>query len=200
MAVLLNISRLIDWLNEQIGKTVYWLILIAVLVSSVNATIRYSLNTSSNAWLELQWYLFAAVFLLSAGYTLLRNEHIRIDIVIGRFSPRVRTWVDILGGIFFLLPMAILIFWMSWPMVMESYRIQEMSTDAGGLIRWPVKLLVPVGFGLLILQGFSEIVKRVGFLMGKCEDPAAKFCAHGNLPDEQDIKAELEGLTTEKRP
>jgi len=200
VAVLLNISRLIDWLNEQIGKTVYWLILIAVLVSSVNATIRYSLNTSSNAWLELQWYLFAAVFLLSAGYTLLRNEHIRIDIVIGRFSPRVRTWVDILGGIFFLLPMAILIFWMSWPMVMESYRIQEMSTDAGGLIRWPVKLLVPVGFGLLILQGFSEIVKRVGFLMGKCEDPAAKFCAHGNLPDEQDIKAELEGLTTEKRP
>lgn len=200
MTFLLRISRLIDLLNEGIGKTVYWLILAAVVVSATNATIRYSLNTSSNAWLELQWYLFATVFLLAAGYTLLRNEHIRIDIIIGRFSPRTRTWVDILGGLFFLLPMAMIIFWLSWPMFLESFRIQEASTDAGGLIRWPAKLLVPIGFGLLILQGLSEIVKRVGFLMGKCEDPAARFHAHGNLPDEQDIKAELEGLIGDKKP
>ena len=200
VAFFLRISRLIDGLNERVGKTVYWLILVAVAVSSVNATIRYSLNASSNAWLELQWYLFAAVFLLAAGYTLLRNEHIRIDIVIGRFSPRTRTWVDILGGLFFLLPMAAIIFWLSWPMFLESFRIQESSTDAGGLIRWPAKLLVPIGFGLLILQGLSEIMKRVGFLMGKCEDPAARFHAHGNLPDEQDIKAELEGLIGDKKP
>ena len=174
MDFLLHVSRLIDYANEKVGRAVYWLVLAAVLISSLNAVVRYAFNVSSNAWLELQWYLFSAVFLLSAGYTHLRNEHIRIDIVITRFSLRVRAWIDILGGIFFLLPMAILIFWLSLPFVMESFVRQEMSTDAGGLLRSPVKLLLPIGFALLILQGFSEIVKRIGFLLGKRGDPAAR--------------------------
>lgn len=189
MAFLLHISRLIDRANEKVGRAVYWLVLAAVLISSLNAIVRYVFNISSNAWLELQWYLFSAVFLLCAGYAHLHNEHIRIDIFVGQFTPRVRTWIDILGGLFFLLPMAILIFWLSLPMVADSFVRQEMSGDAGGLIRWPVKLLLPIGFALLILQGVSEIVKRVGFLIGRRDDPAAKFRTPGNFPDEDESGA-----------
>jgi TRAP-type mannitol/chloroaromatic compound transport system permease small subunit len=168
---LLGISRLIDWLNEGIGRGVYWLILVSVLVSSGNATVRYAFSRSSNGWLEIQWYLFSAVFLLGAGYTLLHNEHVRIDIIYGHLSPRTRAWIDLLGGLFFLLPMAIIIMTLAWPMFMDSWLRDEYSTDAGGLVRWPVKLLIPVGFLLLSLQGVSEVIKRAAFLMGLIADP-----------------------------
>jgi TRAP-type mannitol/chloroaromatic compound transport system permease small subunit len=179
MNALLRLSRLIDALNERIGHLVYWLILVSVLVSSGNAVIRYGFNMSSNAWLELQWYLFSAVFLLCSGYTLLRNEHIRIDIIFGQFSRRTQIWIDIVGTVFFLLPMAIMIGWLSWPMFWNSYVGQEMSMNAGGLLRWPVKVLVPVGFLLLVLQGFSELIKKVAFLMGLIPDPGEKSHSHG---------------------
>ena len=171
MKFLLRISRAIDALNVRVGHLVYWLILVAVLVSAGNAIVRYVLDTSSNAWLELQWYLFSAVFLLCSGYTLLRNEHIRIDILAGRFSRRTQVWIDVIGAVFFLLPMAIIIMRLSWPVFLDSYVRNEMSSDAGGLIRWPAKLLIPIGFLLLTLQGVSELVKRVAFLMGLIPDP-----------------------------
>jgi TRAP-type mannitol/chloroaromatic compound transport system permease small subunit len=171
---LLRLSRAIDAINQATGQTVYWLVLISVLVSAGNATFRYALNMSSNAWLELQWYLFSAIFLLCAGYTLLRNEHIRIDIISGRFSARAQAWIDIIGTVLFLLPMAITIMWLSWPMFVESWVRNEISADPGGLVRWPVKILVPIGFFLLTLQGFSELIKRIAFLKGLIPDPAGR--------------------------
>ncbi len=171
MSFLLRLSRAIDGLNERVGKLVYWLILAAVVVSAGNAVVRYLFDMSSNGWLELQWYLFAAVFLLAAGYTLLHNEHVRIDVIIGHLPPRLRAWIDLLGALFFLLPMAIIIMALSWPMFIESVVRNEFSADAGGLLRWPVKLLIPVGFLLLGLQGVSEIVKRAAFLSGRIPDP-----------------------------
>ena len=169
---LLVFSRAIDTLNEWVGRIVAWLVLVAVLVSSGNAVMRYGLNWSSNAWLELQWYLFSAVFLLCAGYTLLRNEHIRIDIVTGNLSRRAQAWIDVIGGIFFLLPVTLLILWLSWPMFVESYIRDEVSADPGGLLRWPVKILVPIGFLLLALQGISELIKRIAYLRGVIPHPA----------------------------
>ncbi|HYD98085.1 MAG TPA: TRAP transporter small permease subunit [Alphaproteobacteria bacterium] len=174
MSLLLGLSRLIDGLNTIVGRTVYWLILVAVVISAGNAVIRYAFNMSSNAWLEAQWYLFSAVFLLAAGYTLLRNEHIRIDIVTGRFSPRVQAWIDIFGTLVFLLPVTLYIMVLAWPMFQLSYVGNEMSNNAGGLLRWPVKLLVPVGFALLSLQGLSELIKRVAFLKGLIPNPNDK--------------------------
>jgi TRAP-type mannitol/chloroaromatic compound transport system permease small subunit len=149
-------------------------VLAAVVVSAANASVRSAFDMSSNGWLELQWYLFSAVFLLAAGYTLLHNEHVRIDVIIGRFSPRTRAWVDLLGGLFFLLPMAIVITVLSWPVFVESWTRNEVSSDAGGLLRWPVKLLIPIGFLLLVLQGISEITKRAAFLLGRIPDPAER--------------------------
>lgn len=172
--LLLSLSRAIDWLNEHVGRTLYWLILVMVLVSAGNATSRYALDIASNAWLELQWYLFSAVFLLCAGYTLLHNEHIRIDVVSSHLPRRVQVWIDIFGIIVFLFPMATIIMWLSWPIFLNAYETQEISVNAGGLIRWPARLLVPVGFFLLVLQGISELVKRVAFLMGLIPDPAEK--------------------------
>ena len=166
MRVLLAFARLIDYVNERVGRAVAWLVLVAVLVSAGNALMRYAFSMSSNAWLEIQWYLFSAIFLLAAGWTLKRNAHVRIDVVSSRLSPRAQAWIDILGGIFFLMPMAVLILYFSWPMFMQSYIGHEVSGDAGGLVRWPVKLLIPAGFALLVLQGLSEIVKRVAFLNG----------------------------------
>jgi TRAP-type mannitol/chloroaromatic compound transport system permease small subunit len=174
MRAILFISRMIDAVNEVVGRAVGWLILVAVLISSGNAAVRYIFDESSNGWLEAQWYLFSAVFLLCAGYTLLRNEHIRIDIITGRCGPRAKAWIDILGGLFFLLPAAVLIMVLSWPMFMDSYLRHEMSSDAGGLIRWPAKLLVPVGFLLLVLQAISELIKRVAFLTGHAPAPAPR--------------------------
>jgi len=171
---LLRLSRAIDALNERVGHLVYWLILAAVVVSAGNATVRYLFDKSSNGWLELQWYLFSAVFLLASGYTLLHNEHVRIDVINGHLPPRLRAWIDLLGGLFFLLPMALIIMVLSWPLVVESVLRDEVSSDAGGLLRWPVKLLIPAGFLLLALQGVSEIIKRAGFLMGRIPDPLEK--------------------------
>lgn len=174
MKILLRLSALIDALNEQVGRLSYWLILVAVLVSSGNATMRYAFNMSSNAWLEIQWYLFSAVFLFCAGYALLHNQHVRIDVISGRLSKRARAWIDILGTLFFLLPMAIAIMWMSWPVFVQAYELQEMSGSAGGLIVWPARLMLPIGFFLLILQGISELIKRVAFLLGLIPDPSEK--------------------------
>lgn len=178
MKLLLTLSGLIDRLNTMIGKSVYWLILAAVLVSAGNATIRYAFNESSNAWLEIQWYLFAAVFLLTSGYTLLRNEHIRIDVLTSGLSRRSHAWIDLIGGLLFLLPVTIMIMWLSIPIFVDSFVTGELSSDAGGLIRWPAKILIPLGFGLLALQGISEIIKRIAFLVGAIEHYGAPTAGH----------------------
>ena len=174
MSALLSLSRLIDRINERIGHALYWLILATVLISAANAVVRKAFNYSSNSFLEIQWYLFSAVFLGCAGYTLLRNEHVRIDVIAGRLSKRAQTWIDIVGTIFFLLPMALLLMWLSWPVFVEAYTRNEVSTNAGGLIIWPARLLVPIGFFLLALQGFSELIKRIAFLRGLIPDPSEK--------------------------
>ncbi|WP_051609252.1 TRAP transporter small permease subunit [Fodinicurvata fenggangensis] len=171
MGFLIGLSRAIDSLNGFIGRCVYWLILIVVLISAGNAISRYLFSLSSNAWLEIQWYLFSAVFLLGAGYTLLRNEHVRIDVLYARLSPRRKAWIDIIGGLFFLLPVAIFIMVLSWPMFHNAFVRMEMSGNTGGLIRWPVLLLMPVGFFLLSLQGVSEVIKRIAFLAGRAPYP-----------------------------
>ena len=172
MNFLLKISRLIDALSERIGETIIWLVLAAVLISSINAIVRKVFNMSSNAFLEIQWYLFAGVFLLGAGYTLLRQGHVRIDVVLSRFSQRTQTKVEIFGILFFLMPFVFAVIVEVWPLVTNAYVHHEMSENAGGLVRWPVFALVPLGFALLGLQGISELIKRIGFLMGLCEDPA----------------------------
>jgi TRAP-type mannitol/chloroaromatic compound transport system permease small subunit len=174
MKTLLTISRAIDALNERIGRVILWLVLVMVLVSSGNAVSRYLLNMSSNAWLELQWYLFAAVFLLCAGYALLHNEHIRIDVVSSHLSRRAQMWIDVFGTIVFLFPVAGTIMWLSWPIFVNAWVSGEMSSNAGGLVRWPARLMIPVGFFLLVLQGVSELIKRVAFLRGLIPDPVEK--------------------------
>ena len=166
MHALLAVSRLIDAVNERVGRAVIWLVLIVCLVSATNAVSRYGFSLSSNAWLELQWYLFSAIFLLAAGYTLKHNGHVRVDVFYARMSPRKQAMIDLLGGLFFLLPVTLLMMWLSWPGFANSWAIQEMSSDPGGLIRWPVKLLIPVGLALLALQAVSEIIKRIAFLTG----------------------------------
>ena len=183
MHALLKLSHLIDALTERIGKSIIWLILIVTLISSSNALMRYTINYSSNAFLEIQWYLFAAVFLLGAGYTFMRNEHVRIDVVAGKFSRRTQTWIDIFGILFFLMPMAIAIMWLSWPIFVQALLSNEQSSNAGGLTVWPARLLVPIGFFLLVLQGISELIKRIGFLMGRCPDPTEK--ANTLTPEEE---------------
>jgi TRAP-type mannitol/chloroaromatic compound transport system, small permease component len=193
MPLLLRFSRAVDGLNDRVGALVRWLVLVAVLISAGNAIVRYAFNTSSNAWLELQWYLFSAVFLFCAGYTLLKNEHVRIDVVFDRFSHRTRAWIDVFGALFFLLPFAALIIWLSWPVFVDSYVHDEMSTDAGGLIRWPAKILIPIGFVLLFLQGLSELVKRIAFLQGRLGDPYSHPDEHGGellILDELRVDAE----------
>jgi len=171
---LVRLSRLIDALNERVGRTVYWLVLAMVLISAGNAIVRKLFNMSSNAFLELQWYLFSAVFLLCAGFTLLRNEHVRIDVIAGRLSPRAQAWIDVLGTIFFLMPMALVFLWLSWPVFVRTFTHGEISTNAGGLMIWPARLLVPVGFTLLVLQGLSELIKRIAFLAGRGPDPITR--------------------------
>jgi TRAP-type mannitol/chloroaromatic compound transport system permease small subunit len=174
VSALLQLSRLIDRLSEWVGRWVAWLVLAAVLISAANATARKLFNVGSNAFLEIQWYLFAAVFLLAAGYTLLRQEHVKIDVILHRFSRRTQVKVEIFGLIAFLLPFVIIITWFVWPLVIRAYETGEMSSNAGGLIRWPVFALAPLGFVLLGLQGASELIKRVAFLQGKIDDPGKK--------------------------
>ncbi len=171
MKPLLALSRGIDAFNKHLGRLVYWCILVMVLVSSANATSRYAFSLASNAWLELQWYLFSAVFLLCAGYTLLHNEHIRIDIVSSHLPRRVQIWIDVFGLTLFLLPMSLFIMWLSWPVFVNAWTSGEISVNAGGLVRWPVRLLVPIGFFLLSLQGISELIKRIAYLRKLIPDP-----------------------------
>ncbi len=173
MDALLGISRAIDWVNNKVGKIVYWLVLASVVVSSGNAVVRYALSESSNKWLELQWYMFSAVFLLCAGYTLLNNQHIRIDIVNHRLSPRARNLIDVIGHVFFLIPLCILLLIEGWPYFWDAYQSGEMSSNAGGLIRWPARFLIVAGFALLLAQAFSELIKRVAVMMGRIPDPYA---------------------------
>jgi TRAP-type mannitol/chloroaromatic compound transport system permease small subunit len=174
MQFLLSLSRLIDKLSEKIGHSVRWLVLAAVLISAGNAVMRKAFNMSSNAYLEIQWYLFAAVFMLAAGYTMMRQEHVRIDVISGRFSKRTQIWIDIIGICLFLFPFIFMIIKLAMPLVIGAFISKEMSSNAGGLIRWPVFALLPAGLALLGMQGLSELIKRVAFLKGLVPDPTKK--------------------------
>lgn len=194
MQPLLKLSRAIDWLNAQVGKFVIWLILGSTVISAVNAVVRKAFNTSSNAYLEVQWYLFAGAFMLAAGYTLLNGEHVRIDVLNHRLSRRTQVIIDVIGFIFFLTPMCIAVLWFGIPFFLQGLRSGEISGNAGGLIRWPVYLMMPLGFVLLLLQGWSELIKRVAFLYGLIEDPAAK--KHEKTAEEElaeEIRRQREG-------
>ena len=174
MAPLLSLSRLIDRFTSWVGRWVAWLVLAAVLISAINAAVRKLFNTSSNAYLEIQWYLFAAVFLLAAGYTLMRQEHVKIDVISSRFSKRTQIWIDIVGLVFFVLPLVFNVIRLSLPLVIRAYEMNEYSQNAGGLIRWPVFAVLPLGFLLLGIQAVSELIKRIAFLRGLIPDPTQK--------------------------
>ena len=175
MQALLKISQAIDWLNAQVGKVVIWLIFAATLISALNAVVRKVFNYSSNAYLEVQWYLFAWAFLVAAGYTLLHREHVRIDVLNSRLPKKAQVWIDIIGFAFFLTPLCLLVLWLGVPMLIDKYASGEVSPNTGGLIRWPVWLALPVGFGLLLLQGWSELIKRIAFLRGQGPDPMGRL-------------------------
>ena len=177
MKPLLALARLIDTVNRWVGAIIIWFVLAAVLISAGNAVLRKAFNVGSNAYLELQWYLFAAVFLLGAGYTFLRNAHVRIDFVSTRLSPRARNWVDILGIVVFLMPLCLILITLSWPLIVNAWVSGEMSQNAGGLVRWPVYFLLPAGMALLLAQSLSELIKRVAFLRGTGQD---------SIPEEHD--------------
>ncbi|HEY1225835.1 MAG TPA: TRAP transporter small permease subunit [Ramlibacter sp.] len=191
MQALLKLSRAIDWLSAQVGRWVIWLILASTVISAVNAVVRKVFNTSSNAYLEVQWYLFAAAFLLAAGYTLLHGEHVKIDVVYGRLSRKAQNRIDIFGFLVFLLPMCAAVLWFGTPFFLQGLRSGEMSSNAGGLIRWPVYLMMPVGFALLTLQGVSELIKRIAFDRGLIEDPTAK---RGEKSAEEELAEEIRRL------
>jgi TRAP-type mannitol/chloroaromatic compound transport system permease small subunit len=174
MQALLKFSKAVDWLNRQVGKYVIWLILASTLVSAINAIVRKAFNVSSNAYLEVQWYLFAATFLLCSAYTLLNGEHVKIDVLYGHWSKRAQMWIDVFGFTCFLLPFCSAILWFSVPFFLKGFYSGEVSSNAGGLIRWPVYAMIPLGFGLLLLQGLSELIKRLAFLMGLIDDPTHK--------------------------
>jgi TRAP-type mannitol/chloroaromatic compound transport system permease small subunit len=190
MNSLLKFSRLIDAISDLIGKSIIWLILASVILSAGNAIVRKIFNTSSNALLEIQWYLFAAVFMLGAGYAFLKNAHVRIDFLSNRFSARTRNWIDILGILVFLGPLCVMLITTSWPLFMNAWESGEMSQNAGGLIRWPIYLMIPVGMGLLLLQAAAELVKRVAFLRGLIPDPIGH--AHAEHEGESEAEREIE--------
>lgn len=174
MQGLMKLSRAIDWLNAQVGKYAIWIILASTAISTLNAIVRKVFNMSSNAYLEVQWYLFAWSFLIAAGFTLLHREHVRIDVLNSRLSKRTQMWIDILGFALFLTPLCLVVLYYTVPMLISQYQSGEMSGNSGGLIRWPVWLALPVGFTLLLLQGWSELIKRVAFLRGDGPDPTLK--------------------------
>jgi TRAP-type mannitol/chloroaromatic compound transport system permease small subunit len=197
---LLGLSRVIDTISERIGRFVYWLLLAAVLISTVNAIVRKAFNMSSNAYLEAQWYLFAAVFMLGAGYVLLHDQHVRIDVLSSRLSRRAQVWIDVIGMTVFLIPLCLLVAYMSLPSVQLAIDTKEVSANPGGLIRWPLYVLVPIGFCLLAAQAFSELVKRVAFLAGKAPDPHAQHekTDHEMLLEELQREAERDGATAHR--
>jgi TRAP-type mannitol/chloroaromatic compound transport system permease small subunit len=177
------VSRLIDSLNEKIAEAVSWALLAAVIICAGNALIRYTFSTSSNAWLEIQWYLYAAMFMLASAHTLKRDEHVRIDVVVGHFSKRTQVWIDLFGYLFFMLPICGLILWYGIPYASMAVQNGEMSSNAGGLIVWPAKVLVPLGFALLILQAISEIIKRIAFLAGRID--GHEFAKQSTTPQDE---------------
>lgn len=170
MLFLLRISQGIDWLNAKFGVLANSMIVLSCVVSAGNAMSRYAFDLSSNAWLEVQWYMFAVIVMFGAAYTLKRNEHVRVDILYMTLSRRGQLWIDILGALVFLLPTCAILAWLSWPFFMQSFNVYEHSSNAGGLLRWPIKLVLPVGFALVALQGLSELIKRVAFLNGYAVD------------------------------
>ncbi|MBS0507312.1 MAG: TRAP transporter small permease subunit [Proteobacteria bacterium] len=175
MQALLALSRAIDRLNAFIGKYCIWLIFAATFISAANAIVRYALDSSSNAYLEVQWYLFAWSFLIAAGFTLLNRDHVRIDVLNSRLPKKVQIWIDIVGFVFFLTPVCLLVLWLCVPLVASKFSSGEMSPNPGGLVRWPVWLALPIGFTLLLLQGWSELIKCIAFLKGQGPDPTLKL-------------------------
>lgn len=195
MQALLAFSRAVDALNRNVGKLMIWLILASTLISAGNAIVRKVFDTSSNAWLEVQWFLFAWAFLLAAGYTLLNQEHVKIDVIYGRWSKRTRIWIDVFGFVCFLTPVCIAVLYFGIPQFWAKFQSGEMSSNAGGLIRWPAWLALPIGFVLLLLQGWSELIKRVAFLRGQAPDPTDKSgekSAEEMLAEDLRMKAEAE--------
>ena len=190
MNALLSFSRAVDWITERIGRALCWLLLLAVIISAGNAIIRKSFNMSSNAYLEAQWYLFAAIFTLGAGYVFLHDQHVRIDVISSKLKRRTQVWIDVVGITFFLLPLCVFVIWTSLPSVQTAFRMNEVSANPGGLLRWPLYVLVPIGFGLLALQSVSELFKRLGFLTGHGPDPHAK-------PEKTDQEMLLEEMQNE---
>ena len=195
MAPLLAASRQIDRFNEAIGKSMRWLVLAAVLISAGNAIVRKAFSIGSNSLLEIQWYLFAAVFMLGGGYAFLRNVHVRIDFVSSKLSKRTNTIIDILGIVIFLIPLCLILINLSWPLFVSTWTSGEMSSNAGGLIRWPVMMLIPLGFGLLLLQAFSALTKRFAFLKGLIPEP---FSVEGTKSDEEILAEELAAAAEKK--
>jgi TRAP-type mannitol/chloroaromatic compound transport system permease small subunit len=193
MAALLRLSRLIDALSERLGRLVMWLVLAAVLISAGNAVVRKLFNLSSNAYLEIQWYLFAAVFMLGVGHVMLRNGHVRIDVVSTRLSARANAVIDMLGIVLFILPLAVIMINLSWPLFMRAWVSGETSQNAGGLIRWPVLLLIPAGFGVLLLQSLSELIKRAAFLSGHRDAPFSTEPGSGAAESSRTQPADGEG-------
>jgi TRAP-type mannitol/chloroaromatic compound transport system permease small subunit len=189
MTLLLRLSAAIDWINNLIGKNVSWLILVAVLISAGNATVRKAFDISSNMWLELQWYLYGTVFMLAAAYTLLKNEHIRIDVVSNTLSKKTRDFIDLFCHVFFLMPFVLILVWLCVPWFSLSFRSGEISANAGGLVIWPAKLMILLGFMLLVAQGFSEIIKRVAVIAGVIDDPTPQH----HLPPDAEGALKIEG-------
>jgi TRAP-type mannitol/chloroaromatic compound transport system permease small subunit len=200
LGALLKFSRLIDALNEWVGKLVIWLILAAVLISAGNAIMRKAFNIGSNAFLEIQWYLFAAVFMLGVGYVFLRNAHVRIDFISSRLSKKTNAIIDAIGIVVFVMPLSVILINLSWPLFMNAYVSGEVSSNAGGLIRWPVLLLIPAGFGLLLLQSVSELIKRIAFLTGARDEPFSVEPGHKTEAEElaEELAAEAERLELER--
>jgi TRAP-type mannitol/chloroaromatic compound transport system permease small subunit len=198
---LLKLSAGIDRVNDWLGRVVMWLVLAAVLISSGNALVRKIFDVSSNAFLEIQWYLFAAVFMLGVGYVLMKNAHVRIDFISSRLSPRTNAMIDLAGLLVFTIPLALILIWLSWPLFTRAFESGEMSANAGGLIRWPVLLLIPVGFTVLATQGVSEAIKRTAYLMGLRASP---FSEEQEKSDEErlleELQAQAESATHGARP
>ena len=195
MNALLKFSKAVDWLNGQLGKYVIWLILASTIISALNAVVRKAFNVGSNAFLEVQWYLFAASFLIASAYTLLSGEHVKIDVVYTHFTKRTQMWIDIFGFTCFLMPFCFAILWYGIPFFIKGYTTGETSSNAGGLVRWPVYLMMPLGFGLLLLQGVSEVIKRLAFLQGLIEDPTHKAV---EKTAEEELAEAIQKLADEK--
>ena len=188
MTPLLKLSGLIDRVNERVGRLTMWLVLAAVLISAGNAIVRKAFNIGSNAFLEIQWYIFAAVFMLGVGYVMLKNAHVRIDFISSRLSKRTNAWIDAIGIVVFTIPLSIIMIDLGWPLFARALQSGEMSQNAGGLIRWPALMLVPLGFAILLLQSISELIKRIAFLRGVLDEP---FSAEAAKSDEEILAEEL---------